>query len=397
MNLEQDLLPATAALDRELELGELLEALDGRLVTRLLEDMLPEGGLVGMDGHLVAGMLPAADAVRVPVRHELLPVAELVCPHPDQARATALAGILESLLRMAARHLMASDLHLRAVREDYLALRERNAALEASEARFRALAGELEQRVQAQVATIEARQRQLFQAEKLASVGRLAAGMAHEINNPIGFIASNLRTGQAYLEELRAAGAAGGELYEDFAALLTECQDGAGRIAAIVRDLKVFANVDGAELSSVDLQELLENTRRMAAALIDDAVTIELEGGPPARLRLRRAELAQALLNILVNAGQALPGGGTVHMAARSVPGGYEVEVTDPGMGMDAAVLSQVFDPFFTTHPPGRGCGLGLTVARAVVQAHGGRIDLDSAPGRGTRVSIFLPATGVEA
>lgn len=401
MNIsELEVLPSTAAFDRELGLEELLGAVDPGLVARLLDALLPDGALLAADGRVIAGHPPVGgspDGIeRVAVRYELIPLAHLVAPSTAGPRALSLAALLEQVLRMAARYLMASDLHLRAVREDYLALQEKHAALRESEARYRELAGELEQRVQAQVRTIEERQRQLFQAEKLASVGRLAAGMAHEINNPIGFIASNLRSAGRYLESLSSNADAPGrsELFEDFKALLAECTDGAARIAAIVRDLKAFSNVDGAAVARVDISALLRNVAATAAPLIGDRIrcTVDAAALPP--LQARPAELAQALLNLVLNAAQSMPEGGAVQLAAAAVEGDIVVTIGDAGCGIAPELLERVFDPFFTTHPVGQGSGLGLTVARDVVRAHGGRIDIVSAPGRGTTVSVQLPGAG---
>lgn len=401
MNIsELDVLPSTAAFDRELGLDELLGAVDPGLVVRLLDALLPDGALLALDGRVIAGYPPVGGSLdgieRVAVRYELIPLAHLAAPCAAGPRVRALAALLEQVLRMAARYLMASDLHLRAVREDYLALQEKHAALQQSEARYRELAGELEQRVRAQVKTIEERQRQLFQAEKLASVGRLAAGMAHEINNPIGFIASNLRSAGRYLESLRSNADAPGrsELFEDFTALLAECTDGAARIAAIVRDLKAFSNVDGAAVARVDIGALLRNVAATAAPLLGDHIRCTVDAAVLPPLQARPAELAQALLNLVLNAAQSMPDGGVVQLAVAAVDGDIVVTIGDAGCGIAPELLERVFDPFFTTRPVGQGSGLGLTVARDVVRAHGGRIEIVSTPGRGTTVSVLLPGAG---
>lgn len=392
-----ELLPATAAFDRELGLDELLGAVDPVLIRRLQEALLPDGALVAGDGRELAGQSPA-DGERTAVRYELAPLAWLMAPAEARPRAHALAEALEHLLRMAARYLMASDLHLRAVREDYLALQEKHAALQQSEARYRELAGELERRVQDQVRTIEERQRQLFHAERLASVGRLAAGMAHEINNPIGFITSNLRMAVKYLGELRTdRGDEHRELFEDFAALLAECTDGAARIAAIVRDMKAFSNVDGAAVACIDPEALLQNVRAMATPLIGAKVRCEIVAAPLPPVRARPAELSQALLNLVLNAAQAMPEGGVVRLAADAAVDGIAVTVADSGCGIAPELLDRVFDPFFTTRGVGQGSGLGLTVARDVARAHDGHIVIDSAPGSGTTVTIHLPAAVIMA
>jgi signal transduction histidine kinase len=390
---DHEALPATAAFDRELELDELLAAVDPALLKRLFEDFLPGSALLAPDGRVLAGTAQAGGEERIPVRYELAPLAQITCPVALARQAGSVAAILEQVLRMAARYLMASDLHLRAVREDYLALQAKHAELQVSEGRYRELAENLELRVREQVETIEERQRQLFQSERLASVGRLAAGMAHEINNPIGFMASNLRTAGRYLTALEEDGdpEVRRELMEDFSAILAECEQGTTRIAAIVRDLKTFSNVDGSEMGEIDVANLMENARKMADMLAGGQVAFTLRTVPLPPMRARLAELSQALLNVLLNAAQATPEGGVVAMEVGSGDDGVRIEVKDTGIGMTPEVLQNAFDAFFTTRDVGEGAGLGLTVARDVVQAHGGRIAIESHPGKGTTVTMVLP------
>jgi len=316
---------------------------------------------------------------------------------------------MAQVVAAARRYHMTADLHVDTVREDYRVLEAKHRALAAAEARERELIATLEARVEAQVATIQSAHRQLYQAEKLASVGQLAAGVAHEINNPIGFIRSNLRSAQDYAGALGSFAAVlhGGAadpleawrradldfLATDLAAVLSECLEGADRIAAIVADLKGFSRLDGEGEEPTDVGELLERVGKLGTLAPGRRVALEYDLAPglPA-VTCDPARLGQAFLNLLTNACQASEDGGRVRLAAGPAEGGVRVTVSDAGPGIPADVLPRVFEPFFTTRPVGQGTGLGLTVCRDTVSAYGGRIEVDSQPGRGTTFRVFLPA-----
>ena len=182
------------AFDREWQLGELLdgprlEQIGANLRLLLASDL----AITDAAGQTLWGIAPAG-APQLALTLELEPIGYLRSPSPDSGRLTAARNLLLSLLRAEVRFRMASTLHLEAVAEDFESLRREHARLSESEARYKALSEELEERVRQQVTVLEERQQMLYQAEKLASVGQLAAGMAHEINNPLGFVRSNLST-----------------------------------------------------------------------------------------------------------------------------------------------------------------------------------------------------------
>jgi signal transduction histidine kinase len=305
------------------------------------------------------------------------------------------------------RYLMACGLHTEVVAADYQALLERNRALAASEVRYKSLAEELEQRVEAQVKLLDERQRQIYHAEKLASVGQLAAGVAHEINNPIGFVRSNIATFGSYLERLSGlkrrlddAQAAWRELNLDFviedgADLVRDSLAGIDRVARIVRDLKGFSNIDRPEEEVVDLNLSLNEACEVVASHLSADIALERNLGVLPRLLCLPGHLKQVFFNVIQNGVQAVRDAnrpGKVTVATRSVEGGIEIAIADTGVGMSAEQQAHAFEPFYTTRPVGRGTGLGLTVARDIIQAHDGKIAIDSRPGAGTTVTIFLPA-----
>jgi len=407
MNAPQDL-AAGLEFDRAYTLGSFVEAIDRKRLAHALETLLgPEFVLEDEHGvPLIAGSAPRGALPAVPLMHELEPIGRLsaACSPSELAAAAALMQIL---IAAAARDRMTAELHLNATQDSYRALAEKHAALEASEARYRDLANQLEQRVKEQVRVIENAQRQLFQAEKMASVGQLAAGMAHEINNPIGFIQSNLRTARDYAAQLRSVSGPVKEgrakeaaalwerhdldfVLDDFSALIDESVSGAQRIARIVADLKAFSSIDTTG-DVVDLNETLRIVVRLAQTQTAKHALIALELDALPALKGDAGKLNQVMLSLIQNADQAVTEGGAICVRGRVQGDWVRLEVEDNGCGIPASVLPRVFDPFFTTRAVGQGTGLGLTVSRDIVAAHGGHMEIESRVDHGTKVIVLLP------
>ena len=389
--------------DREFDLAELLAGMPLARMAQILTTLLGgEFRLVTIGGRLMLGRAePFAQPRRAAIRHDLEALGHVESASADEARLSAAAGMMELMLQLSARYLMAADLHIETVQEDYASLKE-------SEARYKALSEVLEARVRQQVETIETAQRQLYQAEKLASIGQLAAGVAHEINNPIGFIRSNLGTAQQYVRDLsrlaaqmktgdiaqcRAAWeqADMGFVMEDFAALLGESVDGADRVAKIVSDLKGFSNVDQAEEEIVDLNDNLRFASNVLAGQLKDKAELVLELGALPKTLCLPGHLNQVFLNLLLNAAQAIADQGRITVQSDAAGNEIRIRISDNGCGIPAGNLDRIFDPFFTTREVGSGTGLGLTVCRDIVQAHGGRIEVESKVGVGTTFTVYLP------
>ena len=396
--------------DRELNLHDLLSGISLEKLGGIIQVLLGgEFRLATVGGEAVLGRSEPFSAVRrVPVRHDLEPVGYLESPTADEVRLAAVTGMVELMLHVSARYHMAAELHIETVQEDYATLQQKHAALQESEARYKALSEELEARVREQVKTIESAQRQLYQAEKLASIGQLAAGVAHEINNPIGFIRSNLSTAQQYvgtLERLAVLMKAGNMaqfqaawqaadmefVAEDFAALLGESVEGADRVAKIVSDLKGFSNVDQAEEEVVDLNDNLRFACNVLAGQIRDKAELILELGVLPKTLCLPGHLNQVFLNLLLNAAQAITDRGRIEVRSEVAGSEIRIRISDNGCGIPEGNLDRIFDPFFTTRQVGSGTGLGLTVCRDIVQAHGGRIEVESRVGAGTTFTLYLP------
>ncbi len=309
---------------------------------------------------------------------------------PAEGRRAA-ARLLEAILLQVNKYRLAANLHLDSTQASYAELQSRNRALHASRMRYKALAEQLQARVDAQVALVEQTQRQLYDSARLRSIGQLAAGVAHEINNPLGFISSNLRVACDYLDEI--AGKLAQEpdvslLLEDFRALLDESLTGGKRIANIVADLKTFSNIDQADFVPCDLNALLTSTCHLLQAEHPRTQDIQLDLGELPKLAGFPAKLAQAFYNLLDNAAKALGKHGRIQVISRMAGGALEIIIEDNGCGIAEDHMSRIFDPFFTTRDVGAGTGLGLCVTRDILAAHQGEIRLDSQVGRGTRVTL---------
>ncbi|WP_197328992.1 ATP-binding protein [Ralstonia syzygii] len=256
---------------------------------------------------------------------------------------------------------------------------------------------------------------QLLQSEKMASIGQLAAGVAHEINNPIGFVNANVGTLQRYVNDLlhaiaafesresglppdaRAAlGALKQEidlpyLREDIPTLFSETLDGLRRVKDVVQSLKDFSHVDGVEKQRANLEHQLDSTVKIVWNELKYKVELIREYGTVPEIECMPSQLAQVFMNLLVNAAQSIEQHGRITLRTGHDKDAIWVEIEDTGSGIDPRHLGRIFDPFFTTKPVGVGTGLGLSISYGIVKKHGGRIEVVSEPGNGSRFKVVLP------
>jgi signal transduction histidine kinase len=238
----------------------------------------------------------------------------------------------------------------------------------------------------------------LLLSGRLAAVGELAAGVAHEINNPLAFVRANLslmrRDWGALVAECEKVGIgpAGRELLAEGEELIDESLEGVDRAGAIVRDVKGLAHGGGRARQQLDLNPLLQGALRLAAPQLRGRVQVEtrLNALPP--VLGAPQELHQVFLNLLLNASHAIEGRGTIGIETRHEGEWATVEVIDDGCGIAPEIRERIFDPFFTTKDVGEGTGLGLGIAYNIVRSHGGEIDVISEPGADTRFRVRLPA-----
>ena len=253
----------------------------------------------------------------------------------------------------------------------------------------------LEARVEERTLELRDTQQQLVQAEKMKSLGQLVAGVAHELNNPIGFVHANLQLMDDYVEKLLRAEKGSPEAERArgaIAKLLNRSQEGTNRVKQIVLDLKTFSRMDQTEMQEVSLHEEIDRTLTLMEPRLKDAITVERQYGDIPRVRCNAGQLNQVFMNLLMNACDALEeGGGTIRISTRRHGEGVRLEFADDGPGMPPEVQSRIFDPFFTTKEPWKGTGLGLSMSHQIVERHGGRVVVSSQPGEGTRFIIDLP------
>ncbi|WP_163867894.1 PAS domain S-box protein [Myxococcus eversor] len=242
-------------------------------------------------------------------------------------------------------------------------------------------------------------QARLMLAERMASVGTLAAGVAHEINNPLAYLTANLAFAREELTNLPVSGVDPtlAEALADAQSALAEAQQGAERVRTIVRDLKTFSRVDSLEDAVVDVRRVLDSTLNLATTEIRHRARLVKFFEDVTPVRANESRLGQVFLNLLVNAAQAIPEGSPdrheIRVSTRMGDGGrVMVEVSDTGVGIAAEHLPRLFDPFFTTKAPGVGTGLGLSICHNLVTALGGEIRVRSSPNRGSTFQVLLPA-----
>jgi len=252
----------------------------------------------------------------------------------------------------------------------------------------------------AHLRTLRATQAQLVQAGKMAAVGTLAAGVGHEINNPLSYIISNLEHSceeAEMLERVAESSEPVRERLRDMQQVLREALMGADRVRRIVRDLKTFSRQDEDARGPVDLRAVMDSAAKMAAGELRPRAQLVRDYAPDVPpVEGNEARLAQVFLNLLINAAQALPEGKSeqneVRLALmRGGEGQVVAEVRDTGSGIPPEVLGRIFDPFFTTKPVGVGTGLGLALCQAFVASMGGRIEVESQIGRGSLFRVTLP------
>jgi len=243
---------------------------------------------------------------------------------------------------------------------------------------------------------------QLVQSEKMASIGQLAAGVAHEINNPIGFVTSNVGTLSAYIDQLVAAlGIAPGraaatpelqETLDDIPLLIKETREGLERVRKIVENLREFSsNGTQSPWEWADLSALLHGAALAAQGNAQHPIACVCQLPDLPAVQCMPAQIRQVFVHLLRNAAQASPAGGSAVISAQVHGDQVSLSVTDQGCGISAAHLPRVFEPFFTTWPVGQGQGLGLSLSYNIVQHHHGRMEVRSEPGLGTTMTVTLP------
>ncbi len=267
-------------------------------------------------------------------------------------------------------------------------------------------------------------QSQLIHSEKMASLGQMVAGLAHEMNTPLGYVHGNVELAEQFFSESRRVNKAVFEFMDlvlgprveaedfeaavarltrlreqcdlagsadDVARLLADTRFGLGEIDKLIRGLKDFSRQDRAREEDIDLHRCLESALLLANNQLQGRIRVRREYGRLPAITGCPSQINQVLLNLLANAAQAMPGGGEIRLATGADQRHVHITISDTGTGIEEAVLPRIFDPFFTTNKTGEGTGLGLSISHRIIAQHGGRIDVVSRVGGGTTFTVRLP------
>jgi two-component system, NtrC family, sensor kinase len=339
----------------------------------------------------------------------------------------AMMNLLKQLMRLSHRTMLTSGLHGLVVEESYTELKDKAEQLARSEEKYRKLSESLEIEVQKKTEEIRLAHAQMMQQEKMAAIGQLSAGMAHEINNPLGFILSNLSSLKSYGDDLaklmsgyrvlsdlcrdqvaeddntaiasqtriiqEVEQALDGEfLLSDIPVLVDESVTGARRIKKIVKDLKAVARPGETRQELINIHESIDAVLTIVDNRFQGGVTVAKSYGPVPLVSGFPQEISQIWLNLIVNALDAIGDDGTLEVTTKTDKGDVRVSFRDSGPGIPPEHLGKIFDPFFTTKEVGQGTGLGLHLVYNLAAKHGGQVAVHSEVGQGSCFSVQLPA-----
>ena len=399
----------TEYFDRQLSLTELFTEKEIRAIQSTISRLLGQNlTLESADSPVKPGN------ERTAINWDLEPIGYLRLTESNEEQRHDTVALLNILVQNAARYRMAKDIHQEIITIDYEALQKKNQALQESETRYKELSRQLEQKVAEQVETIQAGQTKLYQAEKQAAVGHLAAGMAHEINTPLAYIQNNFSTAVSYQESMQVIGKEIQKkncsnlkevwqeedmdfILEDFPTLLADSLEGLQRIAEIVADLKIFSNIDHTEMAFDDINTRLQTVLRVLHPQIPDSIeVIHIQGDLPP-LSCDPARIGELFYSLIHNSIQALDGSGKIVIQTGTKDGDIRISIRDSGRGIAPAHLPHIFGPFFTTREVGQGTGLGLAVCHDIIKAHEGSISVESELEVGTTFTISFPSVRQQA
>ncbi len=344
------------------------------------------------------------------------------CRGHIEATGKLMLDAVNTILKSCFKTMLATETHMTVVSRSYSELLDANRRLKLSEGRYRDLAETLEKQVRERTEELRQALVRLLHQEKIAAVGQLAAGVAHEINNPLGFIASNINTLNQYVSRFRdmlvffrsalEKGLLTGEereaarrkwkdykldfILSDAEELIRESLDGAERVGKIVADLKDFSHIDDGDRAGVDINREIDRTLNVLTHEIPADAEIIRDYHPLPEFTCSPAHICQAFFNIILNALQTGKEGLKLIITTRYEKDFIRISFSDNGPGIPEDITNRIFEPFFTTKEVGRGTGMGLNVTYEIITSYGGTIEVKSVPGRGAAFGILLPAAKKE-
>lgn len=378
---------------------------DSRKVVTLAQEFQPD--LILLDLHMphVDGIAVMDDLGEVIAADDYLPILVLTGDSSSAARERALSHGAHDFI---SKPLNRTEVQLRVrnllqTRSLHLQRKSQNASLE-EQVRERTLLAEELARANETLELTNQRLRQtqthLVQREKMASLGQLVAGIAHEINNPLAFVINNLFLAQEGLDQFAKSCVdtpeqTSGRL-ERLRTQVSNCREGAERVKDIVSKLRTFSRLDEGKFKTVNIHESIDSTLLFLRHKLEDRIEVERNYCAPDMLGCFSGELNQVLMNVIANAIDSIEGRGKVTLTTVQQNGHLVITVRDTGKGIPAAIRDKVFEPFFTTKPVGHGTGLGLAISYGIVKAHRGSIEFTSEAGKGTEFVLKIP-TGLRA
>ncbi|WP_373082484.1 ATP-binding protein [Zhongshania sp.] len=275
------------------------------------------------------------------------------------------------------------------LRSSFSALDNANNELQNTNSNLEQIVSKRTQALSKALDDLKMQQGQLIQSEKMASLGQMVAGVAHEINTPLGYASSNV---EIIRESMQGMGQeVDAESLEEFDVLLADVEYGLNQISELVMSLKDFSRVDRSQSQLFDLNAGIDTALKICNNQLKDGITIERNFAKLPEISCAPSQLNQVFLNLINNAAQAMDGRGLIQITTRQVDDNVEVAIRDNGSGMDEDTRAHIFEPFFTTKAVGKGTGLGLSIVFRIIEDHGGTIEVESELGTGTEFVVRLP------
>lgn len=353
---------------------------DSRQAVEVFQEFQPD--LILLDLHMphVDGIAVMDQLGAVIAKDDYVPIVVLTGDNTSAARERALSHGAHDFV---SKPLNRTEVQLRVqnllqTRSLHLQLKSQNASLEETNRRLRET------------------QAHMVQREKMASLGQLVAGIAHEINNPLAFVINNLFLAQEGIDKLPleangSMGDAGAARVQKLHTQIRNSRDGADRVKDLVSKLRTFSRLDEGTFKTVDIHESIDSVLLFLHHKLEDRIEIERNYGASNLLGCFAGELNQVLMNVIANAVDSIEGPGKVTVTTFEQDGNFVITVNDTGKGIPEEIRGKVFEPFFTTKPIGHGTGLGLAISYGIVKAHNGTIEFSSDPGNGTSFVLKIP------
>jgi two-component system NtrC family sensor kinase len=366
---------------------------DSRNILSTFQEAWPD--LILLDLHMphVDGLAAMDQLATVIPEEDYLPILILTGDNTSQAKEQALSHGAHDFL---SKPLNRTEVQLRVknllqTRQLHLQLKTQNASLEEQVRERTELADELGRTNQ----KLRETQAHLIHSEKMAGLGQLVAGIAHEINNPMAFVLNNIFIVQESLEKLAGAAQLPPEASEKVGKMqvrMSGAYAGATRVKELVAKLRTFSRLDEGTIKTINIHESIESVLLFLGHKMEDRIQVERQYGDVEMLTCLAGELNQVLMNVIANAIDAIDGPGRITLATGQQNGHFVIRIRDTGKGIPEEIRNRIFEPFFTTKPVGQGTGLGLAISYGIMQAHQGSMEFSST-GEGTEFTLKIPSS----